>query len=151
MSMCTHPPSAKPPAWADPQALEACALALQRAALAGEARPLLRGKFIGLVCERDDCEDAERFQRAATALGATVARIRPSVAGLLKSKDAPKTAQWLGRLYDTIACYGVPAHVVQQLRDIANVPVLESIGSDAGHDDHPYKLQALLVSLLGRA
>ena len=140
----------EPLASADPRALETCALALQRAAQSGNPQALLRGRFLGLVCERNDCEDAERFHRAATTLGATVARIRPSAAGLLKAEDAPKTALWLGRLYDAIACYGVPAAIVQQLRDVANVPVFEAIGSGNEADQQPFMLQALLVSLLGR-
>ena len=148
----------------DRSALIASAWALKRAALAGSTQPLLRGKNIGLLCEAQDSDDADLFRRAATELGAHVARIRPSVSGLLASKDVQHTARMLGRLYDAIECQGLPAELVQQVRSFAGVPVFDALagaghpsaalismldGGTGGADNRRYVLQALLVSTIG--
>ena len=145
-------------------ALVASARALKRAALAGCTQPLLRGKNIGLLCEAQDSGDADLFRRAATELGAHVARIRPSVSGLLASKDVQHTARMLGRLYDAIECQGLSAELVQRVRSDAGVPVFDAIASashpsaalaallDGGADEpdnRRYLLQALLVTTMG--
>jgi len=134
------------------------ALSLQSAARSGRTEPLLRGKHFALVSERQDSDAAERFYRAATELGAQVARIRPSVAGLLDAADVENTARWLGRLYAAVECQDLPAERVEQIRAAAGIPVLDGLGSDgadsgAGEtlgDDaegRRYLLQARLISL----
>jgi ornithine carbamoyltransferase len=149
----------------DPDALVSGARALKRAALAGSTRPLLRGKNIGLLCEAQDSADAELFRRAATELGARVARIRPSASRVLTPEDVQHTGRMLGRLCDAIECQGLPAELVEQVRTDAGVPVYDGIASgvhpsaalvdmlDGGAgdaDNRRYVLQALLVSAIGQ-
>lgn len=110
-------------------ALVARAVALRQAAREGRVEPLLRGKYFGLICEQQDSEPAELFYAAAVALGAQVARIRPSVARLDRGQDAADTAVWLGRLYDAVECLGVPAETVAQIRRGAGIPVFDGIVS----------------------
>jgi ornithine carbamoyltransferase len=148
----------------DQDSLVTSARALKRAALAGPAQLLLRGKNIGLLCEAEDSADAALFQSAATGLGAHVARIRPSQSGLLTSKDVQHTARMLGRLYDAIECQGLAAELVEQVRGDAGVPVFDGVGC-AGHpsaalarlvdgddnaspDNRRFLLQALLLSTI---
>ncbi|HEY2925373.1 ornithine carbamoyltransferase [Piscinibacter sp.] len=161
----SHPPVTPfaPMSPSDRNALVASARALKRAALAGSTRPLLRGKNIGLLCEAQDSDDADLFRRAATELGARVARIRPSASGLLNATEVQHTARMLGRLYDAIECQGLPEELVQQVRDDAGVPVYDAIAG-AGHpsaalaamvddegDNRRYVVQALLISTISQA
>ena len=150
----------------DRNALVSSARALKRAALAGSTRPLLRSKNIGLMCDVQDSGEAELFRRAATELGARVARIRASASGVLTPEDFQHTARMLGRLYDAIECRGLPCELVQQLGNDAGVPVYDGIASaahpsaalvemlDGGAgdaDNRRYVLQALLVNTIGQA
>ena len=147
----------------DHVALLSGARALKRAALAGSPQKPLRGKNIGLLCEAQDAADAELFRRAATELGARVARISPTASGLLAPDGVPRTARILSRLYDAIECQGLPADLVQQLRVAAGVPVCDAIGSqshpsaalaamlEGGVDDadnRRFILQAMLIATL---
>ena len=104
---------------------------LQRLANAGQQWSLLLGKNLGLLCESDECEDAQRFRQVATDLGAPVAHFRPDLS--LASPDAVETDRLLGRRYDGIECIGLDLNVVRRLAAAANVPVHEGIGSR----DHP--------------
>jgi ornithine carbamoyltransferase len=114
------------------QALMATARQLRQTAATGQARGLLRGKNIGLLCERPDGPEAVRFQLAAAELGATVARILPSLAALESDQQVTDTARVLGRLYDALECQGLPAPLVQQLQRSAGVPVFGGLG-ELGH------------------
>ncbi len=106
---------------------------LQRMARAGDIQPLLRGKKLGLLCEDDTEPQATLFRRAAVQLGAHVAHIRPSLAGLRTPEDVQHTAHMLGRLYDALECQGMASAVVRQLRRAAGIPVYDGIASP----DHP--------------
>ena len=114
------------------KALIASARRLREAAAAGQARSLLRGKNIGLLCERPDGPEAVRFQLAAAELGATVARILPSLAALESEQQVADTARVLGRLYDALECQGLAPALVQQLQRDAGVPVFGGLG-ELGH------------------
>lgn len=146
-------------------ALADCARALRRASREGAVKPLLRGKNIGLLCEDQDSDDATLFHRAATGLGALVARIRPSVSRLTTPGEVHGTARVLGRLYDAVECQGLPRALVQQIEHAAGIPVydglvvstdpagalsrlLEAAASDL-HGEREVLLQALLVSTVG--
>jgi len=142
--------------------LLAQARALQSLFDAGQGQSLLRGKNLGLLCEPDDREEALRFRRAATDLGARVARIRPELSVTSSNSEVVDTGRMLGRLYDGIECIGVNADVVKCLGAAANVPVFDGISS-ADHptarlaaqlagrqsdDRHRLMLQAILISTL---
>ena len=153
-------------AGAPAQALIATARRLRQAAATGQARSLLRGKNIGLLCDRPDGPEAVRFQLAAAELGATVARVLTSLAALESEQQVADTARVLGRLYDALECQGLDAALVQQLQRGAGVPVFGGLG-EVGHpidalsaawaaDEPPlapeaarrYLLQAVLVQAI---
>lgn len=138
----------------------------------GAPQMLLRGKNIGLICGQSDPEDASTFERAATGLGARVARIRSADAGLAPGAELIATARMLGRLYDAVECQGVDGEVVAQLAQHAGTVVYNAIGSTSheafrqfnhmrhqalahaagtAHDDHGCReafIQAVLLSTL---
>ena len=129
---------------------------------AGQGQSLLRGKNLGLLCETDGHEDALRFQRAATDLGARVAQIRPELSPASSDSEVVDTGRMLGRLYDGIECVGLNAGVVKCLGAAADVPVFDGISSVnhptaklaaqlAGRksdESHRLMLQAILISTL---
>ena len=146
----------------DAALLLAQARALQTLFDAGQGQSLLHGKNLGLLCEPDEREDALRFRRAATDLGARVARIRPDLSADSPSSEVVDTGRMLGRLYDGIECIGLNAGVVKCLGAAANVPVFDGISS-ANHptaklatqlagrqsdERHRLMLQAILISTL---
>lgn len=112
-------------------ALLADARLLQRAAQAGAARPLLRGKNLGLLCADDapGNDDAALFRRAATELGAQVAHIRPSLSERSALPEFQSAARMLSRLYDAVECQCMPTELVQRLRLHADVPVFDGLAS----------------------
>jgi ornithine carbamoyltransferase len=91
----------------------------------------LQGKFLGLMCASEDSEEARRFRRAATELGARVAWIRPSQSTTNTPEQTLATARVLGKLYDAIECQGVDAALVQQIRGCAGVPVFDGLAVPA--------------------
>jgi ornithine carbamoyltransferase len=105
------------------------ARALQRLADAGQRLSLLRGKNLGLLCESDDREEAQRFRRAATDLGARVAHIRPDLTLASPNSDVIETGRMLGRLYDGVECLGLDAAIVRRLGAAGKVPVYDGIAS----------------------
>lgn len=140
------------------------ALVILRAARQGRVDRVLRGKNFGLVSELQAGAEAELFHRAATELGAKVARILPSTAGLTDPNEAATTARWLGRLYDAVECQGLPPERIAQVRGATSIPVLEAVaalreaGAALGHlraagagDDEARRmlLQASLVMTFG--
>ncbi|NRF71006.1 ornithine carbamoyltransferase [Aquincola sp. S2] len=102
---------------------------LVRAAKHGPLAPVLRGKNIGLVSARPDDADARLLRQAATALGAQVAHVRPSLTSASSAADIADTARMLGLLYDAVDIAGTPADVVRQVAQSAGVPVFDGIGS----------------------
>lgn len=137
--------------------LQEAATALERAAEAGIAQPLLRGKNIAVLCGEPGCACADAFAEAATRLGARIARLTPDAALRRGETGATQdTARLLGRMYDAVECDDLPAAVVQQLQRSVEVPVFNGLA----RPDHPWqqllpgvadparRLQALLVATL---
>lgn len=131
-SLPTGPAASAPLPAHDTLVLLASARALQRSGDAGQARPLLRGKNVGLLCEADAEPDARLFRDAAQALGAQVAHIRPSLSRLDTPQELQHTARLLGRLYDAVECQGLAPDIVQQIGAAAGVPVYDGLAT-AGH------------------
>ncbi len=113
----------------DTNALLASARTLQRAVRAGTLQPLLRGKNLGLLCDCEDSDDAVLFRRAALALGARVAHVRPSLSAHSTPQDVQLTARMLGRLYDAVECQGMDSALVEQVGRDAGVPVYDGIAA----------------------
>lgn len=111
------------------RALLATAEALRSRHAASDTSGLLKGVNIALLCDQPGAsEDAFIFEQAATRLGARVARIRSSDAGLGASADLAATARLLGRLYDAIECQGVDERVIAQLDAHSGIVVYNGIG-----------------------
>jgi ornithine carbamoyltransferase len=117
------------PARLDHQALLDTAQLLQRAALTGEPRPMLRGKKLGLLRGTDDMDGALRFCNAAHELGAHVAPIRSAFTPDSTPSEVQETARMLGRLYDAVECQGLPPSLVDQLARTAGIPVYDGLAS----------------------
>lgn len=99
--------------------------------LGGGARPLLRGKKLGLLSDSAGGSDADAdlFCLAAVELGAHVAHIRPGQWRHSGAQEFEDAARMLGRLYDAVACQGLPEVVVARLRLHTEVPVYDGIAS----------------------
>lgn len=95
----------------------------------------LHGKKLGLVCGPANDHDAQLFTRAATALGAQVATLRPSLSALSTAAEVQRTARVLGRLYDALDCIGMPHDLVLRVGVDAGVPVFDGLAS-AAHPAH---------------
>lgn len=116
----------------DCDALIERAIALKRAARGGCSERSLRGKHLGLICERPNSPDAELFQSAASRLGARVACIKPEVADALDAEELTHTAHLLGRLYDAVECQGLSGEYIGAIRSAAGIPVLDGLARDGG-------------------
>jgi ornithine carbamoyltransferase len=124
----------------------------------------LSGRNVGLLCEDPARPDALSVCRAAIELGAHVSLVRPQLDGADAGKAAD-TARMLGRLYDALACVALAPQLVEQLRERAEVPVLDdaSVLSLQGRpqpqpegsadrttmDDNKIAWQAALIGSLG--
>jgi ornithine carbamoyltransferase len=89
----------------------------------------LRGKNFALLSDTPSSVDALLFTRAATGLGANVAHIRPKLSELSGPREVDETARMMGRLYDGVACQGLPAALVRQIGLAAGVPVYDGLAS----------------------
>ena len=136
----------------DANALLAVARGLQNPARVGMRHRLLQGKNLALMCDASDPSDgaaagavasATLFQRAASALGAHVAQLRPILTQHSTRDQVEHTARLLGRLYDALECVGMPPDLVGRISAVAGVPVFEAISSP----DHP---TSRLAGRLGR-
>jgi ornithine carbamoyltransferase len=111
-------------------ALLAQALALQRAALAGQPQQLLRGKNFALLSAVVGASDeADLFRSAAAALGAHVAHVRASLVETSTAREVEHTARLLARLYDAVECQGMTAALVQRLGRAVDMPVYDRLAS----------------------
>jgi ornithine carbamoyltransferase len=142
--------------------LLACAHGLRASSTATTGRALL-GKNLCLLSATQDHPGAALWVRAATGLGANVARVPSSLSASSSPDEIQHTARLLGRLYDGVACDGIPPDLVRQIAADANVPVFDGIGAaehvrlrlaDQLGDDTPAQdkqrlmIQALLLCAL---
>lgn len=125
----------------DAEALLASARALREANHAQRPQAMLRGKYIALLGTGSEAESI-LFQGAATELGARVTCVQTGLSDGSAEKEVHDVAGMLGRLYDAVACNGLPVDVVQRLAAAVDVPVFERLASPA----HP---TARLADLLG--
>lgn len=139
----------------DPAAVLAQAQVLHQAALDGQAQLLLKGKKHGLLCEDAEAADALLYRRAAEALGAQVAHIRPSLCRFGSTEEVLHTARMLGRLYDAVECQGMAHGLVRQIGLSADMPVFDHLAGQSGllqagsaSDLRSFLLQALLLQAL---
>ncbi|HEY8881704.1 MAG TPA: hypothetical protein VIN03_29335 [Roseateles sp.] len=116
----------------------------ERAAAQADGRPApLRGKNLALLSDNHASTAAAAFLRAATELGAHVARIRATEPGSTPGRDPRDMAGLLGQLYDAIECQGVAEDELRQLDRDCGVPVFNGIASP----EHPLQAVATLMAL----
>lgn len=166
-----HPSNTVRPSEAEPQlsplgaaSLLARARILQRAALGGTTRPMLRGKNLGLLCEAQPDEAQALFRRAAEELGAHVAVMRSSLSPTSPLQEVQHTARMLGKLYEAVECQGLDPGLVQRIAEHAGVPVFDGAAMKAHTadqlsellgdatsraDNRRFILQALLLESIG--
>jgi ornithine carbamoyltransferase len=106
------------------------------------ARPLL-GRHTAVVCEAAGSASSAIFAAAATALGATVVRIRPSAARLGDRRSVHDAARMLGRLYCAVGCDGMQPSIAAQLGRWAGVPVFDALAGSS----HPARLLGDLLTM----
>ena len=109
--------------------LLALARELQNASHADMNGRLLRGKNLALLGDTVDIDGAVLFERAASALGAQVADLRPHLSAFSTPQEVQHTAHVLGRLYDAMDCSGMPTELVRRIGAAAGVPVFEALSS----------------------
>lgn len=119
------------PSAADEQAWLEQARTLQRAARAGRAQLLLRGRNLGLLCDDDTRPAAVLFRASASGLGAHVAHIGMSLSERSSAQDVVRTARLLGRLYDAIECQGLASALVGQIGEQSGIPVYDGMALNA--------------------
>lgn len=102
---------------------------LWRAGRDGQARPWLKGRRLGLLCDDAESADARLFRRAADELGAHVSHVKATLSERTPTPEVVATARMLGRLYDALECQGLAHDVVVQLRSAAGVPVFEGLAT----------------------
>jgi len=110
------------------RALLACARGLRDSSTA-TTELALRGKNLCLLSATQDHPGAQLLLRAATDLGAHVARVPSSLSASSSPDEIQHTARLLGRLYDGVACDGIPPELVRRIAADANVPVFDGIGA----------------------
>ena len=122
VSWLCQPASAAPPSPEEQQAPLARARLLQQGAVSH--RPTLRGKRLGLMCTDAAGPDAQRFQQAASELGAHVALIPvPAEPPAEQAQQLAGIGRLLGRLYDGVDCQGLGPAAVEQLAEAGNIPM----------------------------
>lgn len=103
----------------------------------------LRGKNLALLSAPSWAARIEGLREAAAGLGLRVSQLRADDAAASSHADMAETMRLLGRLYDAVACDGMPATTVQALQRHAGLPVLDGWSAD----DHPSRLLAELAAL----
>jgi ornithine carbamoyltransferase len=124
---------------ADLQALLHTGAALKRAKLRDPSWGPLRGRHLALLANGGHgaanllgADDAARaFAQAVHELGGTVTVL--DARDWLSSAGAriPEAARMLGRLYDAIDCYGLPATLLEQIDAHCGVPVFNGLAQAA--------------------
>ena len=100
---------------------------LKTAKTTGTEQPLLRGKEIALIFEKDSTRTRVGFEVAAHDQGATVTYLGPSGSHIGHKESIKDTARVLGRVYDAIEYRGFGQSVVETLATWSGVPVYNGL------------------------
>ncbi|MDX7986851.1 ornithine carbamoyltransferase [Xenorhabdus sp. 12] len=109
----------------------------------GNEPPLLKGKNIALIFEKDSTRTRCAFEVAAHDQGANVTYLGPSGSQIGHKESIKDTARVLGRFYDGIQYRGYGQDVVETLAQYSGVPVWNGL-TDAFH---PTQLLADLMTI----
>lgn len=116
---------------------------LKAAKYAGTEQPLLRGKEIALIFEKDSTRTRAGFEVAAHDQGANVTYLGPSGSHMGRKETVKDTARVLGRVFDGIEYRGFGQAVVEELAAHAGVPVWNGLTDEF----HPTQVLADLLTM----
>lgn len=116
---------------------------LKDAKLTGTERPLLKGKTIALIFEKDSTRTRSAFEVAAFDQGAHVTYLGPSGSHIGTKETMKDTARVLGRFYDAIEYRGFGQSEAEVLAEFAGVPVYNGLTAEF----HPTQVLADLMTM----
>jgi ornithine carbamoyltransferase len=116
---------------------------LKAAKYAGTERPLLTGKEIALIFEKDSTRTRVGFEVAAHDQGAHVTYLGPQGSHIGHKESVKDTARVLGRIYDAIEYRGFGQEIVEELARHAGVPVYNGLTDSF----HPTQVLADLLTM----
>ena len=117
---------------------------LKKAKYTGTEQPLLKGKNIVLLFEKDSTRTRCSFEVAALDQGAHVTYLGPSGSQMGKKESMKDTARVLGRLYDGIEYRGYEQEIVETLAQYAGVPVWNGLTTEF----HPTQILADFLTMM---
>lgn len=116
---------------------------LKEAKVTGTEQPLLTGKTIALIFEKDSTRTRSAFEVAAFDQGAHVTYLGPSGSHIGTKETMKDTARVLGRFYDAIEYRGFGQAEAEVLAAFAGVPVYNGLTADF----HPTQVLADLMTM----
>jgi ornithine carbamoyltransferase len=116
---------------------------LKDAKLTGTERPLLKGKTIALIFEKDSTRTRSAFEVAAFDQGAHVTYLGPTGSHIGTKETMKDTARVLGRFYDAIEYRGFGQAEAETLAEFAGVPVYNGLTAEF----HPTQVLADLMTM----
>lgn len=119
------------------------AASLKVAKQSGTERPLLTGKNIALIFEKDSTRTRSGFEVAAYDQGAHVTYLGPSGSHIGHKETMKDTARVLGRFYDGIEYRGFGQKDAEVLAEFSGVPVFNGLTDDF----HPTQILADLMTM----
>jgi len=116
---------------------------LKNAKHAGQEQPLLQGRNIVLIFEKNSTRTRCAFETAAYDLGANVTYLGPSGSQIGTNESIKDTARVLGRMYDGIEFRGFKQSSVEILAEYSGVPVWNGLTNEF----HPTQILADLLTV----
>ncbi|HUS53971.1 MAG TPA: ornithine carbamoyltransferase [Thermohalobaculum sp.] len=116
---------------------------LKAAKYASTERPMLKGKEIALIFEKDSTRTRVGFEVAAHDQGATVTYLGPSGTHIGHKESVKDTARVLGRVYDAIEYRGFGHRIVEELAEFSGVPVYNGLTDEF----HPTQILADFLTM----
>lgn len=116
---------------------------LKKAKRSGTEQPLLKGKNIALIFEKDSTRTRCAFEVAAFDQGARVTYLGPSGSQIGHKESIKDSARVLGRMYDGIQYRGYGQQIVSTLAQYAGVPVWNGLTNEF----HPTQILADLLTM----
>lgn len=117
---------------------------LKKAKYTGTEKPVLKGKNIALIFEKDSTRTRCAFEVAAFDQGAHVTYLGPTGSQMGKKESAKDTARVLGRMYDGIEYRGFSQRTVETLAEYSGVPVWNGLTDE----DHPTQILADFLTIM---
>lgn len=119
------------------------AASLKMAKAGGYERPMLEGKNIALIFEKDSTRTRSGFEVAAYDQGAHVTYLGPSGSHIGHKETMKDTARVLGRFYDGIEYRGFGQKDAEVLAEFSGVPVFNGLTDKF----HPTQILADLMTI----